>query len=132
VTPSPGKPFRPAMAWLHTWAGLTLGWVLFFMFLTGTAGYFDTEIDRWMQPELPPAQIGAPATDTVATLLARLEDTAPGAARWFIELPADRNTPYPRIFWQGADGAAGANGSRVVDASTGQEFDARATGGGQM
>jgi uncharacterized iron-regulated membrane protein len=45
--------FRQSMAWLHTWAGLLLGWVLFFMFLTGTAGYFDTEIDRWMQPERP-------------------------------------------------------------------------------
>ena len=30
--------FRQSMAWLHTWAGLVVGWVLFFMFLTGTVG----------------------------------------------------------------------------------------------
>ena len=53
---SPAGGFRQAMSWLHTWVGLTLGWVLFFIFLTGTVGYFDTEIDRWMQPELPQAQ----------------------------------------------------------------------------
>ena len=47
------ETFRASMAWLHTWAGLLLGWVLYFMFVTGTAGYLDTEIDRWMQPELP-------------------------------------------------------------------------------
>ena len=28
--------FRQAMAWLHTWAGLIFGWLLFAIFLTGT------------------------------------------------------------------------------------------------
>ena len=31
--------FRQAMAWLHTWAGLTFGWLLFAIFLTGTLAY---------------------------------------------------------------------------------------------
>lgn len=44
--------FRQSMNWLHTWAGLVLGWLLYFMFLTGTLGYFDEEIDRWMKPEI--------------------------------------------------------------------------------
>ena len=35
---------RQSMAWLHTWTGLPVGWVLFFVFLTGTLGYFDSEI----------------------------------------------------------------------------------------
>ena len=30
--------FRQVAAWLHTWSGLTVGWVLFFVFVTGTAG----------------------------------------------------------------------------------------------
>ena len=45
--------FRQSMKWLHTWVGLMVGWVLFFMFITGTAGYFDDEITRWMEPERP-------------------------------------------------------------------------------
>ena len=45
--------FRQCMAWLHTWTGLVVGWVLFFVFLTGTAGYVQVELTRWMQPERP-------------------------------------------------------------------------------
>ncbi|MFV0278307.1 MAG: PepSY domain-containing protein, partial [Parahaliea sp.] len=45
--------FRQSMAWLHTWSGLVVGWVLFFVFATGTAGYFTYEITRWMEPERP-------------------------------------------------------------------------------
>ncbi|SEO83711.1 PepSY-associated TM helix domain-containing protein [Aquisalimonas asiatica] len=127
--------FRQSMAWVHTWAGLTLGWVLFFMFVTGTAGYFDTEIDRWMQPELPMAQHDTPATDVAAMGTSLLEDEAPDAARWVITLPIDRNEPYPRRFWQGADpeaGAVAASGNERFDATTGEPFNARATGGGQL
>ncbi|MCH8504125.1 MAG: PepSY domain-containing protein, partial [Ectothiorhodospiraceae bacterium] len=126
--------FRQSMAWLHTWAGLILGWVLFFMFVTGTAGYFDTEIDRWMQPELPVAQHDTPAVDVAAMGVSLLREEAPGAARWVIAMPIDRNDPYPRRFWQGADtesGAIAANGNERFDASSGEPFSARATGGGQ-
>ena len=127
--------FRQSMAWLHTWAGLVLGWVLFFMFLTGTAGYFDTEIDRWMQPEVPTAQ-ASPATAQVADVaLARLRAQAPQAERWLISLPADRNEPHLRIFWQpakAADGSRAPNGNEQLDSVTGQPLAARATGGGQF
>ena len=44
--------FRQAMAWLHTWAGLIFGWLLFAIFLTGTLAYFKDEITHWMQPEV--------------------------------------------------------------------------------
>jgi len=62
--------FRQSMAWLHTWVGLLLGWVLYFMFVTGTAGYLDTEIDRWMMPEAPVADYASPTEQTlkIATL----------------------------------------------------------------
>ncbi len=123
------------MAWLHTWAGLVLGWVLFFIFLTGTAGYFDTEIDRWMHPELPRDQTYLPTGKTAAILLSRLEKEAPEAKRWFISLPVNRNTPYPSIFWQGASttsGASAVNGSMQVDGETGKSFHTRDSGGGQL
>lgn len=134
ATATPQGGFRQAMAWLHTWAGLTLGWLLFFMFVTGTAGYFDTEIDRWMQPELPLAQTDEDTASAAKVLLQRLHTQAPGAEQWFLSLPADRNQPYASIFWRGADpeaGASTASGSHLVDLNTGQEFQARDTGGGQ-
>ncbi len=39
------------MAWLHTWLGLYLGWLLFAVFLTGTMAVFEHSISHWMQPE---------------------------------------------------------------------------------
>lgn len=123
------------MSWLHTWAGLTLGWVLFFIFLTGTAGYFDTEIDRWMQPELPPAQVDLDTTGTAAVLLERLSVEAPDAERWFLILPAGRQQPYPGIFWQGASieaGASATSGNLKLDGTNGESFATRETGGGQV
>ncbi|MFD1217196.1 PepSY-associated TM helix domain-containing protein [Microbulbifer celer] len=125
---------RQTMAWVHTWAGLTLGWVLYFMFVTGTAGYFDTEIDRWMQPELPPAQINSDTRATAATLLARAQSQAPNADQWLLTLPVDRNQPYGSIFWRGADLEAGASaerGNELIDLESGAPMQSRATGGGQ-
>ena len=45
--------FRQSMSWLHTWLGLVIGWVLYFVYLTGTLGYVDKEIDYWMTPDRP-------------------------------------------------------------------------------
>ena len=127
--------FRQSMAWLHTWCGLMLGWVLFFMFLTGTAGYFDTEIDRWMQPERPLAVADVTAADAVARALPRLESKSPQAERWFISLPVTRDNLDLRIFWReqpNADGKRGKNGNMTLDAATGEPVIYRDTGGGQL
>lgn len=88
--------FRPSMAWLHTWAGLVVGWLLFAIFLTGTASYFRPEITRWMQPELHAV---VPAPDAAQRAVARLQQVAPRANNWFIELPDDRD-PSMQIFWR--------------------------------
>ena len=58
--------FRQSMAWLHTWSGLLVGWVLLAIFVTGTASYFRSEITLWMQPELQAARSGG---DVVALCL---------------------------------------------------------------
>ncbi len=42
--------FRASMNWLHTWAGVVLGGLLFAIFWMGTLSVFDREIDRWMAP----------------------------------------------------------------------------------
>jgi uncharacterized iron-regulated membrane protein len=121
---------RQSMSWLHTWAGLLLGWVLYFIFVTGTVAYLDTEIDRWMKPELPPARTAA-ADAVVDPARAYLERHAPGATRWFIWIPIDRNTPYLAVSWQGAQGEGTASGNALLDPATGTVLTARDSGGGQ-
>ncbi|MBS3936814.1 MAG: PepSY domain-containing protein [Sulfuritalea sp.] len=124
--------FRQSMAWLHTWVGLLLGWVLYFMFVTGTAGYLDTEIDRWMQPELPVSRFSVPAEQVTLASLAYLETHAPNAERWFINLPLNRNNPYPRVSWNGAKGAGiAAKGNLQFDPAAGAALAGRDTAGGQ-
>ncbi|MDG3065005.1 PepSY-associated TM helix domain-containing protein [Thauera mechernichensis] len=136
--------FRQCMAWLHTWVGLVAGWVLFFVFVTGTAGYFDDEIDRWMKPELP-LSARVEVGDRAAMLeraLDRLESVAPGAKEWTILLPGEAVVP------RGARGLAvrweempefgrdqGRRGSEGLDAESGEpvpDVEPRATRGGQL
>ena len=40
-----GADLRAAMGWLHTWAGLALGAILFAIFWMGTLSVFDREIE---------------------------------------------------------------------------------------
>lgn len=44
------QSFRQSMAWLHTWFGLVLGFVLMVAFFFGALSVFDREIDRWAIP----------------------------------------------------------------------------------
>ena len=43
--------FRLSLTWLHTWFGLTLGFVLMVAFFFGSLAVFDREIDRWSLPD---------------------------------------------------------------------------------
>lgn len=121
--------FRQSMAWLHTWSGLVPGWMLYFIFLTGTLGYFDTEIDRWMKPELPQARYDLSSAPLATSAVEYLQREAAGAKRWFVSLPVDRNQPYLRVFWPGKD--RGQN-NKLLDPANGEPFAARDTGGGQL
>ena len=85
--------FRQAMAWLHTWAGLIFGWLLFAIFLTGTLAYFKDEISHWMQPEIPARSVSSEASLTLAQDY--LQQHAAGASRWLIELPSARQLDEP-------------------------------------
>lgn len=44
--------FRPAMVWLHRWAGLTLGLLFVLMGLSGTLLVFEHDIDEALNPHL--------------------------------------------------------------------------------
>ncbi|WP_287815855.1 PepSY-associated TM helix domain-containing protein, partial [Pseudomonas sp.] len=72
--------FRQAMAWLHTWAGLVFGWLLFAIFLTGTLSYFKDEVNHWTHPEIALH----PLDDAAALDKAQhyLEQHAAGAKTW--------------------------------------------------
>lgn len=118
---------RTSMAFLHTWAGLLAGWLLFAIFLTGTATYYHDEITRWMQPE-----IRAAAVDPVVAAeraIARLRVLAPGAQEWLLDLPSPRN-PLTRIFFRSHSKNGPAFGSETLDPNTGQPVQVRETRGG--
>ncbi len=88
------------MGWLHTWAGVVLGALLFAVFWTGTLSVFDKEIDRWMMPETRLA-----ATDRLSwpPLLDTARELAPDAPFWSFFLPSER-VPVVRIFYRNSAG----------------------------
>lgn len=59
------QSFRLSMAWLHTWFGLVLGFVLMAAFFFGALSVFDREIDRWAVPETRFDPQTMPSFDTV-------------------------------------------------------------------
>ncbi|MGU3663907.1 PepSY-associated TM helix domain-containing protein [Methylobacterium sp. A49B] len=126
-----GKTFRQSMAWLHAWSGLVVGWVLFAVFVTGTASYYRTEISQWMRPELRtdrtfgPAELAAAAERGVAYL----QTHAGGARTWFLALPqAER--PVLELFWRTGPGRP--PGHVLLDPDSGAPAAARATRGGDF
>ena len=56
---------RLTMAWLHTWFGLVLGFVLMVVFFFGALSVFDREIDRWAIPASRFAPQPMPSFDQV-------------------------------------------------------------------
>ena len=79
------QSFRQAMAWLHTWFGLVLGFVLMAAFFFGALSVFDREIDRWsipatrFEPQPMPSyeNILRPAFERMQPLPAAVEAMAP-------------------------------------------------------
>ncbi|SCV02398.1 Uncharacterized iron-regulated membrane protein [Cupriavidus necator] len=134
--------FRQSMAWLHTWSGLLVCWVLLLMFCGGTASYFKEEISLWMRPELhrtaPAAEV--PAAQVAQNAVRYLSRQAPDAARWFITLPDDRRQAAS-VLWvykpgqapRDADGKPRRFDSRLLDPATGAPLQAaRETRGGEF
>ncbi len=123
--------FRQAMAWLHTWAGLIFGWLLFAIFLTGTLSYFKDEITHWMQPEVQ----AHPLDDarSLAAAQSYLQQQAPNASRWFISLP-DKRDPGLSVMWQDKvePGKRGNFIQKVLDPVTAQPVLARESRGGEF
>ncbi|WBM39595.1 PepSY-associated TM helix domain-containing protein [Alcaligenes faecalis] len=136
------ESFRQCMAWLHTWVGLVVGWILFFVFVTGTAGYVDDEITRWMEPERPlPMQVlPEQSSQMLDQALTQLQALAPAESKaWTITLPHQalnpRATQGLSIGWEEMPqpGQRARRGGEELDPVTGQiqpETEPRATAGG--
>ena len=91
--------FRQSMAWLHTWSGLLVCWILLLVFCAGTASYYRNEITLWMQPELHGAAASQVSTEEAAKVAQQaMQERATGATRWFISLPGERN-PATQLGW---------------------------------
>jgi len=95
--------FRLSMAWLHTWFGLVLGYVLMVCFFFGALSVFDREIDRWAVPETRfPAQ-PMPSYDTVLKpvfekLRAHPDDMKATQARVIGDLPHPDTMPLASLY----------------------------------
>ncbi|PLC49372.1 peptidase [Pollutimonas subterranea] len=97
VAKAPG--IRQTMSDLHIWTGLLAGWLLYAMFLTGTASYFRDEISQWMRPDVPAQLQLADAADLAPRLIATMQTLAPTSTQWGIRLPDARNNTAS-AFWR--------------------------------
>ena len=88
---------RQAMAWLHGWTGLLLGYVLFVICLAGTLSVFKPEIGRWMRPEVT-AQADSKSAIVAATgwlSMKKIWSIVPG--RWVVMSILLTDTTSPRL-----------------------------------
>lgn len=95
--------FRLSMAWLHTWFGLALGYVLMACFFFGSLSVFDREIDRWAIPETRFAPQPMPSFDRVLTPVFRdlrphPDDMEATAQRVIGPLPHPDTMPMSSLF----------------------------------
>ncbi|AVS80652.1 PepSY domain-containing protein [Paracidovorax avenae] len=125
---APGREgFRQAMSWVHTWAGLVLGWLLFAIFATGTLSFFKSEFNLWMRPEMH--GLAAPSPDVADRAQAALHRHAPGVTQWIMRLP-DGRLPAVTVLWR--DSANGRFQTLLMDPSTGESIGTRETMGGEF
>ena len=122
--------FRQTNAWLHTWTGLLLGWLLYAVFLTGTLSFFHQEISYWMKPELHTEKDdGSSASHAINYL----QQVAPTAGIWRILLPTERNPGLEvRWFEPGERVGRGSGQRQLLNVETGEEVTPRATRGGDF
>lgn len=121
--------FRQSMAWLHTWTGLLLGWLLFAIFVTGTSSYFQEEITAWMTPEIRSVPADGPTRFAAATRW--LDREAPGASEWSI-YSAGKRAAGLQLYWvNGPDAPADAPTDARLDGA-GRKVEARETRGGEF
>src|SRR5688572_1222559 len=113
--------FRASMNWLHTWAGVVLGGLLFAIFWMGSLAVCDREIDRWMAPmtRLEKPTAGA-SIDALRPAWEEATESKSGA--WTVHRPTERQ-PVVRVAWREPSGSVQryhhpATGERLSDPGT--------------
>lgn len=91
-----GAGLRPRLSWLHTWCGISLLWLMYAVFVTGSFSFYDDELTVWMQPATHLAHPAGVAGPQRAML--RMAQVAPRAAQWKLSLPSERD-PSLRVEW---------------------------------
>ncbi len=122
---------RQTMSDLHIWTGLLAGWILYAMFLTGTAAYFREETSRYMRPELPQVLQATPTAVTAERVIARILAETPASNQISLTLPSARN-PLASAFWRDPAIQGRGGNSGVFDPVSGERVHARATDGGNF
>lgn len=109
--------FRQSMSWLHTWAGVVIGSILFAIFWMGSLSVFDREIDRWMMPDtrLPSDQAQLSSVDDTIAQLKRNIEGSP--QKLWLNFPTAR-TPLLE-FWH-VDAEGEWRGPQWVNPTTGE------------
>jgi uncharacterized iron-regulated membrane protein len=133
VSSTEREGFRQAMSWLHTWAGLILGWLLFAIFLTGTLSFFRSEFNLWMRPEMH----GVPHLEAANSQMAPVAQKAldalmrqqPEVTQWIMHLPDERD-PAVNLLWRGTGNSRFE--TLRMNPQTGEAIDARQTMGGDF
>ena len=111
------ESFRQSMLLLHSWLGLSAGWILFFVFLTGTTGFVRAEIGRWMRPELPMVAGTPSASEALRVADNFLVQNGANAEFWSIAFPGQRENDELTVVWRETQRPSKR---AVLDMSTGQ------------
>ena len=125
---------RQSMSWLHTWASLILGWLLYAIFLTGTLSFFKNEITVWMTPEVHQSVPASSQIQQTQIALNYLQQNHPNAGAWNILLPNTRqNATLVTVREQGEDPRARRGGKQIyINSATGEVLKPRETRGGSF
>jgi uncharacterized iron-regulated membrane protein len=113
-------PTLRAFQWLHTWAGICAGFVLFIAFVGGTLTMFHEAIGRWERPFARHlATDGGPAQRLVGTLVA----LHPKSADDFGIVLGTETHREPFVYWndngEWLDARLAAGGRSILDTSLG-------------
>lgn len=120
------KSIRQSMAWLHSWTGLLLGWLLFAIFLTGSLSYYRHDMTAWTQPAFHHMQTAQP--QAILSSFDYLQRHATDAQSWNIQV-ASTDNPVNTIYWQKNDGSYVF---KQLDPRTQQEINLLPTQGGDF
>lgn len=120
-----GSTFRKSMAWLHTWAGVVFGVLLFAIFWMGTLSVFDQEIDGWMMPMTRRLQVSEKTVSFDATVRPVAERLAANSPDWTVWFPTNRAP----AFWLKWRDASNREITERLDPATGADLNVGTYGG---